>query len=256
MACFRRQKGDRLNEQQGAHGAVGKFGRGAGSGRLAIAPWGSMNPPSPIVTAIIASEDVSFRLCITAILGARLPEALVTAQAASRAELLSKLRTFGADLLLIDAHLDPPLAQLVLPEVHRISGQTRILVFHDVINHVSVASAIGHHAQGCIRRCPTADELEKAVRLILAGEMWFPRKMLAEALSLALGMTSSPPAQDDQAEHLTLREREIVRCVSAGMTNKEIARDLGISPTTVKTHLHNVFGKRKVGRRLQLLTRQ
>jgi RNA polymerase sigma factor (sigma-70 family) len=52
---------------------------------------------------------------------------------------------------------------------------------------------------------------------------------------------------------LTEREREVVRWVIQGMTNKEIASQLGISEKTVKTHLSNIFSKLNVSKRLQLL---
>jgi two-component system nitrate/nitrite response regulator NarL len=51
---------------------------------------------------------------------------------------------------------------------------------------------------------------------------------------------------------LTAREWEVVHWVSQGMTNKEIAKQLEISDTTVKTHLQHVFSKLAIRRRLQL----
>ena len=52
---------------------------------------------------------------------------------------------------------------------------------------------------------------------------------------------------------LTERQREIVRWAARGMSNKQIARQLGISPETVKTHLHHVFEREGVHGRVALL---
>ena len=52
---------------------------------------------------------------------------------------------------------------------------------------------------------------------------------------------------------LTERQREIVRWAARGMSNKQIARQLGISPETVKTHLHHVFEREGVHGRMALL---
>ena len=52
---------------------------------------------------------------------------------------------------------------------------------------------------------------------------------------------------------LTVRQREIVRWAARGMSNKQIARQLGISPETVKTHLHHVFEREGVHGRMALL---
>jgi RNA polymerase sigma factor (sigma-70 family) len=54
-------------------------------------------------------------------------------------------------------------------------------------------------------------------------------------------------------EALTDREQEVVKWVIQGMTNKEIASQLGISEKTIKTHLSNIFSKLRVSKRLQLL---
>ena len=49
---------------------------------------------------------------------------------------------------------------------------------------------------------------------------------------------------------LSKRELEVAIAVAAGLTNKEIAKRLGVSPTTVKTHLERIFEKMQVSKRL------
>ena len=73
-----------------------------------------------------------------------------------------------------------------------------------------------------------------------------------------LGLHPNVPAfrLPDLRQPLTEREQEIVKHVIQGMTNKEVATQLGISDHTVKTHMTNIFSKLKVSRRLQLLLRQ
>lgn len=54
-----------------------------------------------------------------------------------------------------------------------------------------------------------------------------------------------------RAPPFTPREADVLRCLMTGQSNKEIARDLGISPGTVKMHLEHIFGKLGVATRLQ-----
>src|SRR5205814_2044736 len=64
-------------------------------------------------------------------------------------------------------------------------------------------------------------------------------------------------AQSNQAPLpvLTNREREVVRCIVAGMSNKDIARRLNLAVSTVKSHVHNVLGKMELTTRGQLAPR-
>lgn len=54
-----------------------------------------------------------------------------------------------------------------------------------------------------------------------------------------------------ESKELTLREKEVLELTGKGLSNKEIARHLGISPNTVKTHLHRVYVKINAGNRIK-----
>ncbi|MEU5879650.1 LuxR C-terminal-related transcriptional regulator [Spirillospora sp. NPDC047279] len=56
-------------------------------------------------------------------------------------------------------------------------------------------------------------------------------------------------------ERLTVREREVVEALARGMSNRELARHLGISELTVKNHLHSIFMKLEVADRTQAISR-
>jgi DNA-binding CsgD family transcriptional regulator len=61
------------------------------------------------------------------------------------------------------------------------------------------------------------------------------------------------PGHERMTVELSAREQQIVVWMRRGMTNKEIARELGISDTTVKTHAHNIFHKMNISGRVRLL---
>ncbi|HEX3125193.1 MAG TPA: response regulator transcription factor, partial [Rhodanobacteraceae bacterium] len=99
-----------------------------------------------------------------------------------------------------------------------------------------------------------AAELLRAIRAVSRGEVWVGRKEMASVLDVLLTRlerrTNQSPGKF--ARLLSERESQIADAVRLGLTNKEIGRRLRISPTTVKTHLENIFHKLHVTHRVQL----
>ena len=86
-----------------------------------------------------------------------------------------------------------------------------------------------------------------------------PDRIETEAQKLrdrsALDPASLPPGIRPLIEPLTPREREVLQLISAGRSNPEIAAELVIAVTTVKTHVKNIYGKLQVANRFQAATR-
>lgn len=87
----------------------------------------------------------------------------------------------------------------------------------------------------------------RVVRAILDGELWYPRKILESCL---LDDCAPPPMCKEHLSPLTMREREVLCLVAAGLTNQDIAKKLCISAHTVKTHTYNIYKKINVSNRL------
>lgn len=96
------------------------------------------------------------------------------------------------------------------------------------------------------------DLFQKGISSLLEGEIWFPRKILFEHIRNHPGQESKTNvvAQHGHSS-LTPREEEILILIASGKTNAEIAEGLFISPSTVKTHVYNIFQKINVPNRIQ-----
>ena len=97
--------------------------------------------------------------------------------------------------------------------------------------------------------------LRKAVAVVQEGEIWVGRKLiphLLEELTAAAEPAEPAPKMDSGLDRITPREREIAHLLSAGASNKEIAKRLNVTERTVKAHLTAVFRKLGVSGRLQL----
>lgn len=82
-----------------------------------------------------------------------------------------------------------------------------------------------------------------------AGGVWVGFKLAARARPETFQRNDAALA----ALGLTGQEVKVLERLAAGRSNKEIARDLGLSPNTVKTHVANLFGKLEVSRRTQAI---
>ncbi len=104
--------------------------------------------------------------------------------------------------------------------------------------------------RGVFRSNESPDMLPRGAVAILNGEMWYSRKTLSERI---LEPNKPVRAPSEAANALTSREKEILIGIAAGNSNDEIAKELFISPHTVKTHIYNIYKKINISNRLQAM---
>jgi two-component system, NarL family, nitrate/nitrite response regulator NarL len=93
---------------------------------------------------------------------------------------------------------------------------------------------------GFVPKTSTGAIIEAAIRLVLAGGRYLPQRVIELAAGRAPPMSS--PAPIDGLARLTDRQIEVLRRIAQGGTNKEIAREFGLSPATVKAHVAAILG--------------
>lgn len=143
--------------------------------------------------------------------------------------------------------------------LRRTNPATRLIVFSsEVVDEVEIALfKLG--VRGCARRDADPQMLRRMVVAIEEGELWIRRSITPRLLD-ELAARSHPAIDasvtvDDQMALLTEREREIVRLIGSGESNKQIARELCITERTVKAHLTGIFRKLGVADRVRLALR-
>jgi two-component system, NarL family, nitrate/nitrite response regulator NarL len=96
-------------------------------------------------------------------------------------------------------------------------------------------------------------EIEPAIDAVMAGQYWINGKSISNIVQELRELSENAFAQEKpESLGLTRREVDIVSLVAQGGTNKEIAKDLGITEDTVKRHLTNIFNKVGTSTRLEL----
>ncbi len=113
----------------------------------------------------------------------------------------------------------------------------------------SILRAVFHAgAAGLTLKSAARDQIVSDVRRISRGRMVIPEELLRMVMEDYL--TREPPCKEG-AECLTAREREVLRCLSTGASNKDISGALGISPNTVQNHVVNILRKLRLENRVQ-----
>ncbi len=105
-------------------------------------------------------------------------------------------------------------------------------------------------AAGYLLKDMHVDEVIKAIRAVYAGESALHPTVARRVIDRFV-RPMEKRMQQDALDQLTERELEVLKLAAKGMSNREIAQELGISVRTVQTHLNNVFGKVDVGSRTE-----
>jgi DNA-binding NarL/FixJ family response regulator len=107
---------------------------------------------------------------------------------------------------------------------------------------------------GYVPNTATVDDLVSLIGQIRRGEQTCPTRIVGSLLRIGAGERAARPASPESPP-LTRREVEISRLIATGLSNKDIARRLGISLGTTKSHVHNLLAKLSVQRRAEVIAR-
>lgn len=131
--------------------------------------------------------------------------------------------------------------------------QTKVLVLTTYADDRSVIEALRAGARGYLTKDAGADEISKALEQVVRGHAAIDPAVqhhLLEAISAAPGGSRG----DALPGGLTTREAEVLTLIARGLTNKQIAEELFVNESTVKTHINHLFAKVGVRDRAQAVT--
>lgn len=187
---------------------------------------------------IIADDHALFRQGLKELLLLQ-PDVEVVGEVEHFSELASMLTTTPCDVLLLDLQME----RWVGGSIERLSRVTRIVVLTASERKEDALAALRMGAHAFVQKRYAVETLMEAIRSAAQGQVWIPPALHAE-----LAAQLRAPA----ASQLSNRETEIIRCVAAGLRNAEVAQQLSIGESTVKTHLNNIFQKLGIRDRVEL----
>lgn len=165
---------------------------------------------------------------------------LPVAQAASGEEALMLAERHELDLILLDLNM-PGMDGIETIRALRAAGvDTRIVIFSVSDDHDDVLEALREGADGYLLKDMEPEELIEQIRLAGQGKMALSSELTQV---LAQAIRGRPSASEAQPSMLTKREKDVLKLIAKGQSNKMIARSLDIAEGTVKVHVKRLLSK-------------
>ena len=186
------------------------------------------------------------------------PDIQVVGEASSADDALLLAPDLRPDVLLLDINLPGGDGLRVLRELRPRLPETRIVMLTVSTQRRDLLEAIREGAAGFLTKDLSPEALLRTVRGIRRGDLPMSRAMAADVIrSLASRQpaAASVPGGEDVLGSLSAREREVLRHLAAGLTDREIGGQLGISPRTVETHVGSILHKLNVRNRAEAARR-
>lgn len=209
---------------------------------------------SPI-RILVVDDHTLFRRGLTALLS-RDARVIVVGDAGDAGEAQRRAHELQPDLILLDNHLPGVNGVDALPALQEVAPHARILMLTISEDAADLATALRRGAAGYLLKTIEGDALISAIQRAMDGDSVVAPEMMSKLVAAyrgATGESTAPPvamAAETPISSLSPRELDILRGITRGASNKEIAREHGIAETTVKIHVQHVLRKLDVSSRV------
>jgi two-component system nitrate/nitrite response regulator NarL len=211
--------------------------------------------PATDIRILVVDDHTLFRRGLTALL-ARDPHHKVVGDAADAGEAQRRAKELQPDVILLDNHLGGVTGVDALPALREAAPKARILMLTVSEDEADLASALRNGASGYLLKTMEGEALTQAINRAMTGDSVVAPEMTAKLVTAyrnaAAGATDAAHARAPASPLalLTPRELDILRAITAGASNKEIARQFAIAETTVKIHVQHILRKLDVSTRV------
>jgi DNA-binding NarL/FixJ family response regulator len=169
---------------------------------------------------------------------AQIDSVAVKATAANAFEAIAAFRANNIAIAFVDINL-PDISGIELcTKIKKEFPHVHVLGLSTFKQRSYVSQMINNGASGYLLKSAGKEEIEEAIKNVLAGKMYF---------SIDINNTQVETISPDEVPTLTRREKEILKMIAEGLTTNDIAQKIFVSPYTVDTHRKNLLSKFDVG---------
>jgi DNA-binding NarL/FixJ family response regulator len=201
---------------------------------------------SESVTVLIADDHPLVRLGMESVLRAQ-PDMQIVGQAADGDEAVRQVLRLHPDVVVLDVRMPVKDGIEALAEIKEALPAARCLMLTSFDDPEQVLQAIRAGAAGFLHKDAGPDELLRAIRAVYRGE----GALNAAATRQLINAYQILEGAESQDVKLTAAEVEVLKLLTKGLSNRELANELGVSVRTISTHVRHILDKLGAQNRVQ-----
>ncbi|CEI71827.1 response regulator [Romboutsia hominis] len=204
-----------------------------------------------MIKLIIVDDDVLIRESLKIIIGIDNEIEVVKALENGK-ECIDFLSENEVDVVLLDMRMPVMDGTEVLEEISKKNIKVKVLILTTFDEEKLISSAIKHKTSGYLLKSSKPEKIISGIKSVYLGNGVFESDIVSK---LVVGSSNKNDKSDDEGLNiygLTDREKDIVRLISKGLSNKEIANKLFLSEGTIKNHITSILSKMDLKHRTQI----
>jgi DNA-binding NarL/FixJ family response regulator len=201
---------------------------------------------------LIADDDDLMRAGLVELLSGE-PEIEIVGEASTGREAVERARRLTPDVVLMDVRMPDLNGIEATGELTRAAPDTRVLILTTFEQDDYVFGALRAGASGFLLKRTRPEELIAAVRTVAAGDSLLSPSVTRLVIDRMAQQPLPKLAAEDKLDELTRREREVLELIARGLSNREIATELVVEESTVRTHVKRIQMKLHLRDRVQIV---
>jgi DNA-binding NarL/FixJ family response regulator len=202
------------------------------------------------VRVLLVDDDDLMRAGLKAVLSSD-PRIEVVGEAANGRAAIDRVRADRPDLVLMDVRMPDLDGIAATREVLAVSSQVKVVILTTFEEDDYIFGALNAGASGFLLKRTRPEELLAAIHTIAAGDSLLSPSVTRTVIERMAHQPTPALGSTDRLDELTPREREVLELLARGLSNGEIATELVIEESTVKTHVKRILMKLRLRDRIQ-----